>query len=181
VFAPVRKRQARAEEARQAFPVWVIVGFLMLRLVKAWTTHGKNMEKPVVLIVEDEALIRMNAVYIVEEAGFAVLEAGNADDAIRILERRNDIRAVFTDINMSGTMDGWKLAHAIRGGWPPMHLIMTSGLSVLDRGKLPTNGRFIRKPYTEAQVSAALRELFGHNPAPGPAINDNGHNYGKVA
>jgi CheY-like chemotaxis protein len=158
-----------------------MMGFWMLRLVKAWTTHGKNMAKAVVLVVEDEALIRMAAVYMVEEAGFAAVEACNADEAIRILESRDDIRAVFTDINMTGSMDGWKLAHAIRGRWPPLHLIVTSGLSVLGRGQLPANGRFIRKPYTEAQVTSALRELFGHNPAPGPAINDNGHNYGKVA
>lgn len=158
-----------------------MMGFNMLRTVKAWTTHGKNMEKAVVLVVEDEALIRMNAVHIVEEAGFAAVEACNADEAIRILESRDDIRAVFTDINMSGSMDGWKLAHAIRGRWPPLHLIVTSGLSVQDRGQMPANGRFICKPYTGGQLVAALRELFGHNPAPGPAVNDNGHNYGKVA
>lgn len=137
------------------------------------------MEKAVVLVVEDEALIRMCAVCMVQDAGFAALEACNADEAIRILESRSDIRAVFTDINMSGSMDGWKLAHAIRGRWPPIHLLVTSGLSVPNQDRLPANGRFLRKPYTSAQVIAALRELFG--PAPGPLTNDNGHNYGKVA
>ena len=139
------------------------------------------MEKAVVLVVEDEALIRMNAVCMVEEAGFAVVEACNADEAIRILESRDDIQAVFTDINMAGSMDGWKLAHAIRGRWPPLHLIVTSGLSVQNKGKMPLKGRFIGKPYTAAQVTAVLRDFFGDSPASGPATNDNGHNYGKVA
>ena len=87
----------------------------MLRVVKAWTTHGKPMEKPVVLVVEDEALIRISALHIVEEAGFTALEACNADEAIKFLESRDDIRAVFTDIKMPGSMDGWKLAGAVRG------------------------------------------------------------------
>ena len=157
------------------------MGFLMLRMVKAWTTHGKNMAKAVVLVVEDEALIRMNAVQIVEDAGFAAVEACNADEAIGILESRDDIRAVFTDINMPGSMDGWKLAHAIRGRWPPFHLIVTSGLSVPNKDQMPPRGRFIGKPYTAAQVTAALRDLFGDGPAPGHLTNDNDHGYGKVA
>jgi CheY-like chemotaxis protein len=122
------------------------------------------MDKAVVLVVEDQALIRMSAVQMVEDAGFKVVEACNADEAIEILESRSDIRAVFTDINMSGSMDGWKLAHAIRGRWPPIHLIVTSGLYVPEKGQLPVKGLFIRKPYSTEQVTTALRELFGHNP-----------------
>ena len=70
--------------------------------------------RPVVLVVEDEALIRLNAVDLIEEAGFQALEAANADEAIRILESRNDIRIVFTDVHMPGYIDGLKLAHAVR-------------------------------------------------------------------
>ncbi len=139
------------------------------------------MEKATVLIVEDEALIRMNAVHIVEDAGFAVVEACNADEAIGILESRDDIQAVFTDINMSGSMDGWKLAQAIGGRWPPLHLIVTSGLSAPNKDRMPPKGRFIAKPYTGAQVTAVLHDLFGGGPAPGPLTNDNDHGYGKVA
>lgn len=140
------------------------------------------MEKALVLVVEDEALIRMGAVQMVEDAGFAAMEANNADEAIRILESRPDIRAVFTDINMSGTMDGLKLAHAIRGRWPPIHLIVTSGVNVPNKEQLPANGRFIRKPYSAEHIATALRDLFGLNPAPSPLINDNGHNKcGKIA
>jgi CheY-like chemotaxis protein len=132
------------------------------------------LEKVVVLVVEDEALIRMEAVQIVIDAGFAVVEARNADEAIKILESRRDIRAVFTDINMSGSIDGLQLSHAIRGRWPPIHLIVTSGLNVPPHAQLPANSRFIGKPYTAEHVAAALRELFGFDPEPGQ-LTHQGH------
>jgi len=141
--------------------------------------YGKIMEKPVVLIVESEALIRMSAVHMVEDAGFSSVDVGNADGAIEILENRRDVRAVFTDINMSGSIDGLKLTHAIRGRWPPIHLIVTSGLNMAD--KLPANGRFILKPYSAEQVATALSELFSSHPAPRRLFNEPGGNCAKVA
>jgi|SRR5476649_1685398 CheY-like chemotaxis protein len=132
----------------------------------------KTLEKSVVLVVEDEALIRMNAVQIVVDAGFAVVEAYNADEAIKILESRRDIQAVFTDINMPGSINGLQLSHAIRGRWPPIHLIVTSGLNVPNGTQLPTNSRFIGKPYTAEQVAIALSELFG--PHLGPSLTYDG-------
>lgn len=114
----------------------------------------------VVLVVEDEALIMMNAVSLLEDAGYRVLEACNADDAILVLESRSDIRAVFTDINMTGSMDGLKLAHAIRGRWPPIHILVTSGLLSITEAELPPKGRFIPKPYNNARVIAIFEELF---------------------
>jgi two-component system, response regulator PdtaR len=142
-------------------------------------TRAKNMGNPVVLIVESEALIRMSAVHMVEDAGFAPVEAWNSDEAIRILESRSDVRAVFTDINMSGSMDGLKLAHAIRLRWPPTHLIVTSGLNAKD--KLPLNGLFISKPYSAEDVTAALNELFGSNPPSDRLLNVAGGKCVKVA
>ncbi|MFC0241738.1 response regulator [Rhodopseudomonas telluris] len=115
--------------------------------------------RPVVLIVEDEALLRMNAVDIVEEAGFSVVEAGTADEAIRILESRDDIRVVFTDIQIPGSMDGLKLARAVRGRWPPIKIIATSGRVKVSGDDLPDGGRFLPKPYTTRQVTHLLREL----------------------
>src|SRR5580704_12201393 len=117
-------------------------------------------EKTVILVVEDETIIRMGAVQMLEEAGFAVLEADNAQDAVSILESRNDVRAIFTDINMPGTMDGMRLARMVRGRWPPIHLIVTSGLMSPDTDDLPPGGRFIRKPYDSAQVIGTIRELL---------------------
>ncbi|WP_182915216.1 response regulator [Rhodopseudomonas palustris] len=115
--------------------------------------------KPVVLVVEDEALLRMNAVDIVHQAGFAVIEASNADEAIEILEARDDIRVVFTDIQIPGSMDGLKLAQAVRGRWPPIQIIATSGRVKVAEKDLPEGGRFLPKPYTTHQVTRLLLEM----------------------
>ena len=113
--------------------------------------------KQVVLVVEDEPLIRMNAVEMIEEAGFTVLEAVDADEAIRILEERLDITVIFTDIDMPGSMNGIKLAQAVRGRWPPIKIIATSGHFKLKEGDLPDGGRFLTKPYNSNEVIDAIR------------------------
>ena len=121
---------------------------------------GLSMSKrPVVLIVEDEFLLRIDAVDIVAAAGFEVLEAGNADEAIDILEAHPDITVVFTDIQMPGSMDGLKLAQAIRGRWPPIKIIATSGHPDVGELDLPEGGRFLPKPYSPDQIVRTLREL----------------------
>ena len=83
-------------------------------------------KRAVILVVEDELLIRMNAVEMIEEA-FEVVEAGNAEEAIVILEGRLDVAVVFTDIQMPGSMDGLKLAAVVRLRWPPIKIVATSG------------------------------------------------------
>ena len=125
-------------------------------------------EKAIILVVEDEAIIRMGAVQMLEHAGFVAVEASNADEAMKILEIRTDIRAVFTDINMPGTLDGLRLARLVRGRWPPIHLIVTSGLMYPNDNDLPPGGRFIRKPYDPKHVFATIRELLGRNSCPDP-------------
>jgi CheY-like chemotaxis protein len=117
-------------------------------------------KRAVILIVEDELLIRMNAVEIIEEAGFEVVEAASADEAIAILEGRLDITVVFTDIQMPGSMNGLKLAAAVRGRWPPIMIVATSGRVKLDPGDLPEGGRFLPKPYSPAEITKILRELI---------------------
>jgi CheY-like chemotaxis protein len=112
---------------------------------------------PVVLIVEDEPLVRVGACNMIEDAGFEVIEAASADEAIRILESRSDIRVVFTDVHMPGTMDGLRLAHAVRGRWPPIKIIVTSGREVLTQHDLPESGRFFAKPYNPIQLRDTLR------------------------
>jgi CheY-like chemotaxis protein len=115
--------------------------------------------KQVVLIVEDEALVRMIAVDMIEQAGFEILEAANADEAILLLEGRRDITVVFTDIEMPGSMDGLRLAQAVRGRWPPIKIIATSGRCVVRDGDLPSGGVFLPKPYSSTQICNALRDL----------------------
>jgi two-component system, response regulator PdtaR len=129
-----------------------------LRAHATWIV-GVFMVPPVVLVVEDEVLVRMNAVSLLEEAGFGVLEAGTADDAIALLESRQDIRIVFTDINMPGSMDGLRLAHAIRNRWPPIELVLTSGQMRVRNEDMPERGLFLSKPYDPGELVEAVRSL----------------------
>ena len=113
----------------------------------------------VVLIVEDELLLRELAVEFVEEAGFVALEAGDADEAVALLEARSDIAVLFTDINMPGSMDGLKLAHKVRDRWPPIKILVSSGQLRLGPSDLPSNGIFLGKPYCGEAVIAQLHLL----------------------
>src|SRR6201986_370047 len=117
-----------------------------------------ELKRPVVLVVEDEFLLRMDAADVIGAAGFEVLEAANADEAITILEARSDVTVVFTDIQMPGSMDGLKLARAVRGRWPPIKIIPTSGVQVGETD-LPEGGRLLPKPYSSAQIAGMLRQL----------------------
>lgn len=116
--------------------------------------------KSVVLVVEDDALIRMAAVDLVEMAGYEALEAGSADEAIEFLEHRKDIALVFTDVEMPGSMDGMKLCHAIRDRWPPVKLIVASGRVIVGDGELPSGARFFPKPYNDERIVEAIDELL---------------------
>ena len=116
-------------------------------------------KRPVVLIVEDEFLLRMDAADMIDAAGFEVVEAANADQAIDILESRKDITVIFTDIQMPGSMDGLKLALAVRGRWPPIKIVATSGHLDVRETDLPEGGRFLPKPYSLEQLTGLLREL----------------------
>lgn len=122
---------------------------------------ARETSRPVVLVVEDEFLVRMIAIDMIQHAGFDVLEAANADEAIVLLEKRLDISVVFTDIDMPGPMNGLKLAHAVRGRWPPIKIIATSGYTLVGDGDLPVGGLFLPKPYSTRQVKGALQSLIG--------------------
>ncbi|KUL97346.1 hypothetical protein DK26_01360 [Bosea sp. WAO] len=114
------------------------------------------MSQLVILVVEDEALIRLDAVDTLMEAGHLVLEAANADEAITLLESRMDIDVVFTDIEMPGSMDGMKLARAVRDRWPPVMIVVASGRVVPGAGELPDNVPFLPKPYSPAAMLKAV-------------------------
>jgi CheY-like chemotaxis protein len=110
---------------------------------------------PTVLIVEDELLIRDMISEELIKAGFVVVEVGNADEAIAILEARQDIHLVFTDIDMPGSMDGLKLAAAVRDRWPPVNIIITTGKA--RPMTIPANSLFIPKPYLGRNVVSAMK------------------------
>jgi CheY-like chemotaxis protein len=114
-----------------------------------------------ILVVEDDLLLRLMAVGIVEAAGFEALSAASADEALSILEARADVRLVFTDVEMPGSMDGLRLAHAVRDRWPPVALILTSGRDHIHAQDLPDGGRFFAKPYDVGALSLAFLEMAG--------------------
>jgi CheY-like chemotaxis protein len=114
-----------------------------------------------VLVVEDEALIRMAIISELEDAGYIVFEAPNADAAIKILMANLDIKVMFTDIDMPGGVDGLKLAAAVRNRWPPIKIIVTSGYQTIGSKNLPVGGRFVQKPYHTRQVVQSISEMVG--------------------
>ena len=118
------------------------------------------MSPSLVLIVEDDFLVRQNAVFLLEEAGFDTLEAGSADEAVVLLEDRQDIKVVFTDINMPGSMDGLELAQAIRRRWPPVELVLTSGYARVRDDDMPERGLVLGKPYEPTELVGMVRSLI---------------------
>lgn len=120
------------------------------------------LKNQVVLVVEDEPLLRLMAMDLVEDAGFQVVEAADADEAVAILETRTDIRIVFTDIDMPGSMNGMKLAAAVRDRWPPIEIIIVSGQVRLSEVDLPERSVFFSKPYDWQKVTATLHRIARH-------------------
>jgi two-component system, response regulator PdtaR len=114
----------------------------------------------VVLIVEDEPLLRELAVEFIELAGFIALEAGDAEEAVALLEARSDIAVLFTDVNMPGSVDGLGLAHTVRDRWPPIKILVASGRVRLKRSDLPPNSVFLEKPYHGETMIAELRTML---------------------
>jgi two-component system, response regulator PdtaR len=118
------------------------------------------VNKKAVLIVEDEFLVRLAAAAIIEDAGFEAIEVANADEAVALLESRDDIRVVFTDITLPGSMDGLKLAAAVRDRWPSIEFILTSGQHSIAADAMPERARCLMKPYSSFQLTQALNALM---------------------
>jgi two-component sensor histidine kinase/FixJ family two-component response regulator len=116
---------------------------------------------PIVLIVEDEMVLRMRAVDIVEDAGFTPIEAVSADEAMRVLESRDDISLLFTDIQMPGSMDGLKLAHAVHSRWPQIKIILVSGQITVTEADKPVDSRFFPKPLESQPMVVELQKMIG--------------------
>jgi CheY-like chemotaxis protein len=116
----------------------------------------------VVLVVEDEMLLRMRAVDMVEDAGFTSVEAVDADEAVAILESRSDIALLLTDIQMPGTMDGLGLAHSVHERWPPIKIILVSGQLKLANIDIPADSRFFGKPLEAKDLIAEMQSMIGH-------------------
>ncbi|VWX53287.1 conserved hypothetical protein [Novosphingobium sp. 9U] len=103
--------------------------------------------KTKVLLVEDEPMIRAIGIDALEEAGFEVIEAKDADEAVRILELLGEVHVLFTDIRMPGSMNGLELAKLVHERWPAMKILVTSGDTWPTQTQIPDEGHFLPKPY----------------------------------
>lgn len=127
--------------------------------VRHLVTDPNETSSAVVLVVEDEVLVRTFATDFLVEAGFKVFEAVNADEALTVLQSRADVHAVVTDVEMPGSMSGVSLAEAVRERWPGIAVIITSGRDPPEKFKLSADVPFIRKPYLPATIVSLLSRM----------------------
>jgi CheY-like chemotaxis protein len=119
----------------------------------------------IVLVAEDEPFIRMIAAEELQNAGFEVIEAQHAAEAIELLKgMAESVRVLFTDVHMPGTMDGLGLAEYVHLHWPWIELLVTSGRDRLQTSDIPDDGKFIPKPYTPQQMAEKVRALAARKP-----------------
>lgn len=120
--------------------------------------------KSSVLVVEDEMFIRMVAVDTLEDRGYVILEAGDAREALEVLEQNPGISLIFTDINMPGDIDGLDLATEVAKRWPQIEIIVTSGAVRLSDDVIPDEGVFLPKPYSPADLARLVKaQLIRHD------------------
>jgi CheY-like chemotaxis protein len=120
-----------------------------------------NSKSPIVLVAEDEALVRELSVGELQDAGYTVIEAANAGQALAILETGVPVDVLFTDVNMPGEIDGMGLARVVHRRWPRIGLIVTSGKTDIPETELPDDGHFIRKPYRLSEMSRMVGQIAG--------------------
>jgi CheY-like chemotaxis protein len=114
-----------------------------------------------VLVVEDEPILRQLGVFELEDAGYDVVEAATADEALKIMNSDKAVALIFTDVNMPGAIDGLELARQCHRRWPTVKLIVTSGAGRVQPADLPDGGRFLPKPYLLSDLNKAVGELAG--------------------
>jgi CheY-like chemotaxis protein len=117
-------------------------------------------EQPLALVVEDETLLRLHAAGLLEEHGFAVLEAANAAEALTVLQSRGDVRLLFTDIQMPGALDGMDLVREVHARWPRVLLVIASGRIKPPQAEIPDDGRFVSKPYGAQELFREVDDLM---------------------
>jgi two-component system, response regulator PdtaR len=122
--------------------------------------ESPSSDKPVILVVEDDDLLRICASDLLEDNGYAVVEAANAEAALEVLRTRSDVRVLFTDIQMPGPMDGMDLTREVHRRWPNVLLVVTSGRLRPKQEEIPDDGRFISKPYAEAELVGQVESLL---------------------
>ncbi|WP_237478532.1 response regulator [Lichenibacterium dinghuense] len=116
--------------------------------------------RAVVLIVEDEPLVRMMVIELFEDEGFEVLEAADADQALGIFDRRPDVALLFTDVEMPGSMDGYALARWVHVHRPAVKTMIVSGRALPRAGDVPEGAAFIGKPYDHDDVMRRVQTMM---------------------
>ena len=143
------------------YPRSVCLGMTMCKTESRNVTEQIPIpQPPAVLVVEDDVMLRVQTAMTLEDEGFTVIEADSADAALEVLTSRTDIRVVFTDIQMPGSMDGLKLAAAVRDRWPPIGIILTSGRGNIRAQDVPERGLFFPKPFDPSKLIEAMRGLL---------------------
>ena len=117
------------------------------------------LQAPVVLLVEDEPLVREFEIDVLQDAGFRVLEARSADEAFDMLRGRPDVRIVFTDVDMPGSLNGFEFSRLVHQGWPEVAILVSSGKMAPEEGDLPDGAAFIAKPYRPDELVEQLHKL----------------------
>lgn len=139
-------------------------------------SNQRSSRGSVVLVVEDEVLIREDVIDVLEQEGFGVARAANVQEALSVLDRRGDVDAVFTDIQMPGRLDGVDLAHHLAAERPGIVVLVTSGRSFAAPADLPDACRFIPKPYMPREVARILKEMVDDEPGGwGPGFGADGN------
>jgi two-component system, response regulator PdtaR len=123
-------------------------------------TEAPNDDHPTVLVAEDNELLRLNASELLEESGYTVVEADSAEEALKVMEARKDVRLLFTDIQMPPGCDGLELARQVHERWPKVLLVITSGQVRLTKAEIADHGHFIRKPYRAKELLGEIDELL---------------------
>ena len=125
-------------------------------------TQNTNPDRPTILVAEDSELLRLLASDLLEEHGYTVVEADNAEEALKVMEKRKDVRVLFADIQMPPGCNGLELAREVHNRWPKVHLVITSGQVQPARAEIADHGRFIRKPYQAKDLLGQIDELLDH-------------------
>jgi CheY-like chemotaxis protein len=129
-----------------------------------WDGGEPDPVAPTILVVEDDAMTRISAALLVEDAGYPAIVAENADAAMLALEAHPEIGALFTDVHMPGSMDGLELAAEARRLWPDIEILLASGRSNPPKTQMPFGAMFLSKPYTGTEVSLSLLHLLPRGP-----------------
>lgn len=122
------------------------------------------LRQPLALVVDDEELLRLHAAGLLEEHGFTVIEADSAEAALKALETHDQVRLLFTDVQMPGALDGMDLVRQVHARWPNVLLVITSGRQKPARAEIPDDGRFVAKPYRAEEPFGQVDDLMHRGP-----------------